>query len=256
MLHCDYKIITMREFGLIGYPLSHSFSKKYFTQKFADEAIPDCRYELFPLEHIDDLPQLLQEHPHLAGLNVTIPYKQAVFQYMDEVEESAAAIGAINVIKVKNGCLKGYNSDAYGFQVSLEAFLGNRDIATVNALVLGTGGASKAVQYVLQRMQIPFKLVSRTAKNDCISYAEVNATMMETHHLIINTTPLGMAPNDFTAPSIPYNSIKNEHCLYDLVYNPEKTLFLSKGEANGARICNGLSMLHLQAERSWQIWNE
>jgi len=243
----------MRKFGLIGFPLSHSFSKKYFTKKFQNEDILDCEYELYPLETIEQLTQLLKMHPELKGLNVTIPYKQAVFPFLNEIEESAAAVGAVNVIKIENGKLKGYNSDVYGFEQSLRHFLKKQLIK--NALILGTGGAAKAIAYVLKKLAIDFKKISRSPEKGDLIYSELNKTVVEQHPLIINTTPLGTYPNTEIYPNLPYNNLTPNHFLFDLVYNPEKTLFLSKGEQKGAHICNGLAMLHLQAEKAWEIWN-
>lgn len=243
-----------RVFGLIGFPLSHSFSKKYFTEKFSDEGLKNHRYELFLLPSANDLPLLLAQHPNLAGLNVTIPHKQAVIPMMDEMEEEAATVGAVNVIKFKEGKLKGYNSDVYGFEVSLDNFLGN-DFNS-KALVLGTGGASKAVAFVLKKMKIPFKMVSRKEKNDWLTYEKLTPEIMAGHLLIVNCTPLGTHPNVRDCPDLPYESVTPDHYFYDLVYNPAETLFLKKGKAKGAHTINGLEMLHLQAKRSWEIWND
>lgn len=261
----------MRKFGLIGYPLSHSFSKKYFTNKFQQENILDCAYELFPLPNIEELPQLLKNHPDLAGLNVTIPYKQAVFKYLNSVETGAQEAGAVNVVKITNGQLKGYNSDVYGFGESLLGFIdGTRrtghsarmretnevDKKVQHALILGTGGAAKAVMYVLKQLNIAFKLVSRSVEKGDLTYQTITKEVIKKHQLIINTTPLGTAPNVSSCPDLPYELLTPKHYLFDLVYNPEKTLFLAKGLEQGAKICNGLAMLHLQAEKSWEIWNK
>jgi shikimate dehydrogenase len=246
----------MRKFGLIGYPLSHSFSKKYFTEKFQKEGISDCQYELFPLQSIEELPDLLIRHPELAGINVTIPYKQAVFPYLNAIEKSAQAVGAVNVIKIQQGQLLGFNSDTYGFGQSLFHFI-NQDKASIKkALILGTGGAAKAIAYVLKLLKIEYQLVSRTAAKGDLTYKSLTPEILKTHNLIVNTTPLGTYPNISNCPELPYNFISSKHYLFDLVYNPEKTLFLAKGEAQGAQICNGFEMLVLQAEKSWEIWNQ
>lgn len=245
----------MRKFGLIGFPLSHSFSKKYFTDKFQKEGISDCEYELFPLKSIEELPDLLKKYPDLAGLNVTIPYKQAVFPYLNAVEKNAQAVGAVNVIKIQNGQLLGFNSDTYGFGQSLFHFLNKDKTQVERALILGTGGAAKAVAYVLKLLKIEYKLVSRSAKNGDLTYETLTPDIVKNHHLIVNTTPLGTFPKEKTYPALPYNALSSKHYLFDLVYNPEKTLFLAKGEAQGAKIRNGLEMLELQAEKSWDIWN-
>ena len=246
-----------RLFGLIGYPLSHSFSKKYFSRKYRQEGVDDCYYELFPLQNLEELPVLIKTYPNLVGLNVTIPYKEQVIPFMDGLGDGAAAIRAVNTIKVNDGRLSGYNSDIYGFRQSLQNFLtaAGRSPSDIKALVLGTGGAAKAVAYVLEKMHIPFLYLSRDAARGDLTYRDLGPAQFKDHHLIINTTPLGMAPKTATCPDLPYRLISAEHLLFDLVYNPEKTLFLSRGEERGSRIRNGLEMLHLQAERSWEIWN-
>ena len=244
-------------YGLIGYPLSHSFSKRYFNEKFRREGLEDYHYELFPLEKIEALPALLKAHPGLRGLNVTIPYKQQVMSYLDKLEEGAASVGAVNTIKIREGRLTGYNTDVYGFERSLRQFLEDNEaaIAGLQALVLGTGGASKAVAFVLQKMGIQFQLVSRNNKPGTLTYQKLNETLMQNHRLIINTTPLGMLPKVETYPEIPFQYIGPQHLLYDLVYNPEKTAFMARGSQQGAAVHNGLAMLHLQAEKAWEIWN-
>lgn len=242
-------------YGLIGYPLSHSFSKKYFSDKFQKEGIEGSFYELFPISDIKALPDLVATHPNLVGLNVTIPYKEQVFEYLKEVHEEAATVGAVNTIKIVDGALYGYNSDVYGFETSLRTFLDQPNAKDLDAaLILGTGGAAKAVAYVLDKMNLNYLRVSRSAKGD-ILYKDVNETILKKYRLIINTTPLGMAPNIDSCPNILYHYITEKHFLYDLVYNPDRTTFLAKGAAQGAAILNGLEMLHLQAEKSWEIWN-
>lgn len=252
----------MRTFGLIGYPLSHSFSKKYFTEKFLKEGVVGCRYELFPIEEVNDLPALIAEHQELRGLNVTIPHKLGVLPFLKELDDAAANIGAVNCISVIRNVedkgagglyLKGYNTDAYGFEESLKPLLRPEH---TKALVLGNGGAAKAVKYVLTKLEIPFLVVARSAAERCILYNEVTPALMKEYTVIINTTPLGMSPNIDGFPELPYQSMTEKHLAYDLVYNPEETLFLKKAAAQGAKIKNGLEMLYLQAERSWEIWNQ
>ena len=246
---------AIKQLGLIGYPLSHSFSKQYFAEKFIKEAISGWNYDLFPLESIEQLPNLL-EQANFVGLNVTIPYKEQVLPYLDEIDAAAAEIGAVNTIKIINGKLKGYNTDVYGFEQSLRAFIAEE--ATVEpkrALVLGTGGAAKAVVYVLRKMGIKVQMVSRTAKADCLAYEALTSKNIGNYQLIVNTTPLGMAPKIDAAPNIPYSELTNAHLCYDLVYNPEKTVFLTRGEERTCPIKNGFDMLVLQAEKAWEIWN-
>ena len=246
----------MRKFGLIGYPLSHSFSMKYFTEKFEKEGIKDCQYEFYPLERIEELPQLLKDHPELVGLNVTIPYKQSVIPYLDEPDKKAEAIGAVNTIKIEDGKLKGYNTDYHGFKDSLVKFHGGRAMPK-SALVLGTGGASKAVIAALEELEITYQLVSRTAKEGILSYEDITSSPSHfiTSLLLVNTTPLGMSPNLEELPDLPYEHLTPNHSLYDLVYNPLKTAFMQKGINAGCWVKNGLEMLHGQAEKAWEIWN-
>lgn len=246
----------MRTFGLIGYPLSHSFSKKYFTEKFAREGIQDAIYELFPLETIQSFPDLMAQQPGLCGLNVTIPYKEAVIPFLDVMDAGAAAIGAVNVIKVEKERLTGYNSDAHGFEVSLKQFLEKNNARPGGALVLGTGGAAKAVVWVLDRLGIEFLYVSRSEGPGRITYADLDAQYLEAYPLLINTTPVGMAPNTGDCPPIPYHLLSARNLLYDLVYNPELTLFLQRGSQAGCPVVNGREMLYLQAERAWALWNQ
>ncbi|MBC5992869.1 shikimate dehydrogenase family protein [Pontibacter cellulosilyticus] len=243
----------MRKFGLIGKKLGHSFSKKYFTAKFEGEGIADAQYNLYELEQVQDLKALLQREPELVGLNVTIPYKQEVIPLLDELDDAAARIGAVNTIKIENGHTKGYNTDYIGFKDTLQAFYPKEKYK--NALVLGTGGASKAICTALSDLSIPFTSVSRTPAQGELSYEQLTEEMLQDYNLIVNTTPLGMAPNTDTLPTIPYESISTDHFAYDIVYNPEKTLFLERCEAAGAKIMNGIGMLHGQAEAAWDIWN-
>lgn len=246
----------MNIFGLIGYPLSHSFSKKYFTQKFEVENILDCQYELFPIEKIEELSTLLQHNSAIKGLNVTIPYKEAVLSYMSKLDESATTVGAVNTIKVTPHGLEGYNTDVYGFEQSLINLIQKSNRPFPNqALVLGTGGAAKAVNFVLKKLNIQSHLVSRNVKKAKFCYENIDQYVLNEHQLIINTTPLGMSPNVETYPLLPYEYIGKNHLLFDLVYNPGKTVFLKKGEAKGAAIQNGMEMLRGQAEKAWEIWN-
>lgn len=246
----------MRRFGLIGFPLSHSFSKKFFTQKFTEENILDCAYELFPIEDAALLPVLIAQEQELEGINVTIPHKLAVIPLLDEIDEAAAQIGAVNCIAVKrdNGevFLKGYNTDAYGFEESLVPML---EPQHTRALVLGDGGAAKAVKYVLNKLGIPFLVVTRRPASDTVLYEQITADVLKEYTILINTTPLGMSPDYDSHPDLPYESLSDQHLAYDLVYNPEETVFLRKAREKGAKIKNGMEMLYLQAERSWYIWN-
>jgi shikimate dehydrogenase len=242
----------MRRFGLIGKTLSHSFSKNYFTQKFAQEHIDNCRYDLFELKTIEDLPALLLSYPDLEGLNVTIPYKQDVIPFLDEATEVVKEIGACNCITIAGGKLKGFNTDVVGFKRSLETHLQH---GHDKALILGNGGAARAVQYALQELGIEYKLVSRRKTGDGLGYEDIGEEILNQYTLIINTTPLGMYPNVDDAPPIPYQYLSPRHLLFDLIYNPAKTKFMQNGEERGARIANGHEMLILQAEESWRIWN-
>lgn len=248
----------MRQFGLIGYPLTHSFSKKYFTDKFNKEKIAQASYELYELPKITAFPDLLANQSHLAGLNVTIPYKQQVIPYLDALDHSAQKVGAVNVIKIaEDGTKIGYNSDYFGFQQSLLNTQFTISDKT-KALVLGSGGASKAIITVLKDLSVEYKIVSRTPDKENppqISYTSITSQLMAHHQLIVNTTPLGMYPNADACPLLPYEAMTPQHLLFDLVYNPPQTLFMQKGAAQGAQIVNGLEMLHLQAEKAWEIWN-
>lgn len=243
----------MKKYGLIGYPLGHSFSKKYFAEKFQKEGIEGCEYELYELENIDIFRDLTSSN-NLAGINVTIPYKQDVIPYLDRLDPSTAGkIRAVNVIKFEeDGTKTGYNSDYYGFKTSLLEFLPHTKF---KALVLGTGGASKAIKVALQDLDIPFLSVSRTKTDDSISYADITAEVYASHALIINTTPLGMHPNEGIAPKLPYEKTTENHYFFDLVYNPEVTEFMRLGAKNGGQTINGLDMLIGQAEAAWKIWN-
>jgi shikimate dehydrogenase len=244
----------MRKFGLIGFPLTHSFSGKFFSQKFEKEQISDAEYRLYPIDSIDQFPDLIRGlGPDLIGLNVTIPYKQSVIQYLDELSEEAQQIQAVNTILFRDGKLLGFNTDIPGFEQSLLHFI---DEQVITALVFGNGGASKAVQFVLEKLHINFVTVSRSSKAGTINYDQLDESLLLTSRLIINTTPLGMAPRITEYPEFDYTSLTDQHYLYDLIYNPSKTIFLSKGEAQGSKIQNGLDMLYRQAEASWKIWNQ
>lgn len=258
LIFVNYEKVKYMErlFGLIGYPLSHSFSKRYFTEKFEREGIAGCRYELFPLERIEDLLTILEENPSLCGLNVTIPYKQTVIPYLHQLDAGAQAIGAVNTIRIADGKLTGYNTDAYGFMESLQRFLQQSGHQPPGALVFGTGGAAKAVVWALQQLGIPHLSVSRRAEAGSILYESIDKEHFTTHPLLINTTPLGMSPHTDACPPLPYDLLDRQNLLYDLVYNPEETLFLQKGKEAGCHTTNGLEMLYLQAEKAWSVWND
>jgi shikimate dehydrogenase len=242
----------MNLYGLIGFPLTHSFSKKYFTSKFEKENIKDSKYELFEIADASLVVEVIKNNPDLKGLNVTIPHKENVIKYLNEIDPAAEKIGAVNVIKIKNGKLKGFNSDYYGFRQSLLNVVSN--VANKKAIVLGTGGAAKAVKAALEDLSIEYFTVSRKKEENMVLYSDLNKEIISTHQIIINTTPLGMYPNIDSCPEIPYEYLTSQHYLFDLVYNPEETLFMKKGIEGGAKAVNGLEMLHLQAEKAWEIW--
>ena len=237
-------------YGLIGYPLTHSFSPAWFTEKFAKEGI-DAIYKAYPLERIQIIEDLLANYP-LRGLNVTIPYKHRVMQYLDEIDETAKAVGAVNCIDIRHGIKKGYNTDVIGFEKSLTPLLLPHH---TKALVLGTGGAAQAVNYVLDKLGISRTSVSRGEREGVITYEDLTEETIAEHTLIINTTPVGMSPETDAAPPIPYAAITEKHLLYDLIYNPAETKFLHLGKQQGATTKNGHEMLVLQAEASWDIWS-
>ena len=243
----------MKQLGLIGYPLSHSFSKKYFSEKFDTEQIEGFDYELFPIETIEKLTQLKADQNNLLGLNVTIPYKEQVIPFLDKLSDAAEKIGAVNTIKFQNGKLFGYNTDVIGFKNSLLPLL---KTSHKKALILGTGGAAKAVAYVMEELKIDFKYVSRRPKTGQLTYEDLTQSVIEEYTLIINSTPLGTSPNVTQCPSIPYEFITEGHLLYDLVYNPSITAFMQKGLDKGAVAKNGLDMLIGQAEAAWSIWTD
>lgn len=246
----------MDKYGLLGFPLKHSFSKQFFTDKFRDENI-DAAYLNFEIPAISMLPEILESIPELRGLNVTIPYKEKVLEYLDELDEVAANIGAVNVIKIYRSDnkikLKGYNSDIAGFRDSIAPCIDGN--GSNKALILGTGGASKAVEYGLKELGVKTMFVSRTAKSGRMTYSDLSADVMSEYNIIVNSTPVGTFPNIEEAPEIPYGLLTPDHLLYDLVYNPEKTTFLRNGEAYGAKIKNGFEMLQIQALKSWDFWN-
>ncbi len=244
----------MRNFGLIGFPLVHSFSKRFFTDKFEREEI-DAHYDLFELKNLNEFPALIQQFA-LNGLNVTIPYKEKVMAYLDELDETATQIGAVNVIQfIRNGNdlkLKGYNSDAIGFEKSIVPAL--KDFHH-HALILGTGGASKAIDYVLQKLGLDTLLVSRHLNSVGLTYGQLNQNILSKYTVVVNTTPVGTFPHTDECPDIPYEFLTSKHLLYDVVYNPSETLFLKKGKERGAQTLNGEGMLIGQAIAAWEIWN-
>lgn len=243
----------MKLYGLIGFPLAHSFSQKYFEEKFRRENITDCEYRNFPIESLDKLSEALSENQNLVGLNVTIPHKEKVIPFLSELDETAREIGAVNCIKIEGDKLKGFNTDAYGFEMSIKPFLENK---YERALILGTGGASKAVAYVLKKWNISFHYATRNPSgSNQLSYQDLSKDNIKHFQLIVNTTPLGTYPDIETFPDLPYEGLSSVHFLYDLVYNPAESIFLKKGKEQGAHTMNGLKMLELQAERAWQIWN-
>jgi len=249
----------MRKFGLVGFPLSHSFSKKYFTEKFEREKLADCIYELFPLTNIDQLEGLISGTTELTGLNITVPYKKKVLPIIDELDSSAIEAGAVNCIKINRSFgnkveLQGYNTDLFGFRQSIKPFLESKH---EKALILGTGGSSGAVEAVLKKIGIECFFVTRKElqSDHHLKYDEINEGVINACKLIVNTTPLGMFPDIDKFPAIPYQYISSDHLLYDLVYNPTETQFLKFGKKQGAVTINGMTMLQQQAEKSWEIWN-
>jgi shikimate dehydrogenase len=255
---CNRNSKPLKRFGLIGFPLKHSFSAIYFQKKFDKEGIKNTSYELFPLENLSDLPKLIKVNPELAGLNVTIPYKEKIIPFLNEIEDNAKEIEAVNCIKIsrtdKNQpFLKGYNTDASGFEQSILPLIKPYH---KNALIIGNGGSAKAVSFILNKMNINYLIVTRNPVNsNHILYSEITYDIIRNFLLIINTTPLGMEPDIHSYPEIPYKHLSNRHLLFDLIYNPEKTIFLTKGKTYGTQVKNGLSMLYLQAEKSWELWN-
>lgn len=244
----------MKIYGLIGNPLSHSFSKKYFTEKFSNENINDCEYRNFEIKNLKEEIPLLKNNPFLSGLNVTIPYKSQIIPFLDTISKECNEINACNCIKIDKGIWSGFNTDVTGFEKSFVPFLQSHN---VKALILGTGGSSKAVAFVLKRLQIDFLFVSRKKdfSEEMINYESISPLIMKEYFIVINTTPLGMFPNVDSYPQLPYEFVSDKHYFFDLVYNPSRTLFLAKAEAMGAVVKNGEDMLSIQAEESWRIWN-
>ncbi len=242
----------MDKYGIIGNPLGHSFSKGFFTEKFAREGI-DAEYLNFQIPEIGKLTEVLQENPELRGINVTLPYKTEVIPFLDELSDEAREIGAVNVVQIRNGHLKGFNSDIIGFTRSIQPLLKPHHR---KALILGTGGASRAIRVGLTRLGLEWKYVSRTPREGMITYEDITAETLREYEVIVNCSPVGMFPKVDECPAIPYEFLTQDHLLYDLVYNPENTLFMKKGALQGAVVKNGLEMLHLQAIASWEFWNE
>ncbi|MBK9391525.1 MAG: shikimate dehydrogenase [Bacteroidetes bacterium] len=247
----------MRKFGLIGYPLGHSFSRKYFTEKFKKEGINDSQYDNYPITDINQLKDLISVEPELCGLNVTIPYKSEVLRFLDFIDKEASEIGSVNVIKINRRAgsfiLSGYNSDVTGISETLNHYVKNK---LNHAMVLGTGGSSRSVCYVLRKMGVRITMVSRESREDVISYRDIKPDLIADIQLIINTTPLGMYPAVEGKPALDYSLLGKNHILFDLVYNPEITSFLASGLKQGCTVITGLKMLHSQAERAWEIWND
>lgn len=242
----------MKKFGLIGYPLSHSFSKSFFDKKFDRENILDAEYQNYPLEKIEDFFSLIESIPDLKGLNVTTPYKETIIPYLTELDETAKAVAAVNTIKFIDGKRIGYNTDAWGFAKSL---MGMVSSDTKTALIIGDGGAAKAVKYVLERIGIKYQSVNRTKKQGVLSYDELSDELISSTKLFIQTTPLGTFPNIDEMPPIPMDAINSGHKAIDLIYNPDESLFLKKMKEKGAKTKNGLEMLQVQALEAWRIWN-
>ena len=246
----------MKLYGLIGKTLGHSFSARYFAQKFEREGLSSfCHYGLYELPEIGQVEKFVRQTPNLVGLNVTIPYKQQIIPYLDSLSEEAREIGAVNCVKIMaDGELKGYNTDVDGVRLTLDKLIGSADVG--GALVLGSGGASQAVKYVLKERNIPYLIVSRDRAKGDITYAELTHEVISDNRLIINTSPVGMYPHIDDAPALPYQALSSSHFLFDLVYNPEQTKFMKLGSEAGAHVTSGLDMLYAQAESAWQIWNK
>lgn len=242
----------MKRYGLIGHPLKHSQSKALFEAKFAYEGL-DCRYQNFDLKNVEEIHEVMERYPDLCGFNVTIPYKEAIIPLLNDIDTVAKEIGAVNVVTLKDGKLKGYNTDVYGFEQLLNRAINGKDIA--HALVLGTGGASKAVQYVLKQKGIPYSTVSRSAERGDLTYETLSDDILKQNHLIINTTPLGMAPQTDNFPDIHYQALSNKHVLIDLIYNPKETAFMELGKSWNAKVFNGMQMFEEQAKMTWEIFN-
>jgi shikimate dehydrogenase len=243
---------TKKQFGLVGKNIDYSFSKKYFTEKFEKENLINHNYQNFDIQSVFEITQIVK-NPNLCGLNVTIPYKEEIIPFLDKISKKAKKIGAVNTIKItKKGKLKGYNTDFFGFQKSLSSLLNEHH---KKALILGTGGASKAVAFALKKLGIQYTFVSQKLRRDYLSYEKLNEAIFQEYQIIINCTPLGTFPDINSCPNIPYNLLNVNHIVFDLVYNPEETTFLQKAKQNGATTKNGMEMLVFQAEKAWEIWN-
>lgn len=243
--------MKMKRYGLIGHPLKHSQSRFYFNEKFEHEGL-DCRYQHFDLKSTEEIHEVMKTYPDLCGFNVTIPYKEAIIPLLDEIDPTAKEVGAVNVVTIQNGRLKGYNTDVYGFSQLLERALKGKEVE--HALVLGTGGASKAVRYVLKQKNIPFSTVSRSPEKGDYTYETLTDEILRQNHLIINTTPLGMAPKFDDFPDLHYQALSNKHILIDLIYNPKETAFMELGRTWGAKVYNGWQMFEEQAKKTWEIF--
>ena len=242
----------MKRYGLIGHPLKHSMSRHLFNEKFEYEGL-DCVYQHFDLKSLDELREVMEKYPDLCGFNVTIPYKEAIIPILNEMDSVAKEVGAVNVVKITNGKLKGYNTDVYGFEQLLNRAINGKE--TDHALVLGTGGASKAVQYVLKKKGIPYSMVSRDAEKGDYTYDTLTDEVLHQNHLIINTTPLGMAPQVDGFPDIHYQALSKKHILIDLIYNPKETAFMELGKTWGAKVYGGMQMFEEQAKKTWEIFS-
>ena len=243
----------MKRYGLIGHPLKHSMSRNRFNEKFEYEGL-DCLYQHFDLKSLDELQEVMEKYPDLCGFNVTIPYKEAIIPLLDEIDVVAKEVGAVNVVKITDSKLKGYNTDVYGFEQLLNRTIKDRQIE--HGLVLGTGGASKAVQYVLKKKNIPYSTVSRNAEKGDYTYDTLTDEVLRQNHLIINTTPVGMFPQIDNFPDLHYQGLSNKHILIDLIYNPKETAFMELGKTWGAKVFGGMQMFEEQAKKTWEIFND
>lgn len=242
----------MKRYGLIGHPLKHSQSRILFNEKFEHEGL-DCRYQNFDIQSVDEIKEVMERYPDLCGFNVTIPYKEAIIPLLDDIDPTAKEVGAVNVVTIREGKLKGYNTDIYGFEQLLERALKGKTVD--HALVLGTGGASKAVRYVLKKKDIPYSTVSRSPERGDLTYDTLTDEILRQNHLIINTTPLGMAPQWENFPELHYQALTGKHILIDLIYNPKVTAFMELGKTWGAKVYNGMQMFEEQAKKTWEIFN-
>lgn len=242
----------MKRYGLIGHPLKHSQSRILFNEKFEHEGL-DCRYQNFDIQSVDEIKEVMERYPDLCGFNVTIPYKEAIIPLLDDIDPTAKEVGAVNVVTIREGKLKGYNTDIYGFEQLLERALKGKTVD--HALVLGTGGASKAVRYVLKKKDIPYSTVSRSPERGDLTYDTLTDEILRQNHLIINTSPLGMAPQWENFPELHYQALTGKHILIDLIYNPKVTAFMELGKTWGAKVYNGMQMFEEQAKKTWEIFN-